>query len=166
MVLRLFSAAFRLLDAFLSELGARGDFTWEHFVLVPFWRVNGQTTTELERLVGLRHRATRRDVGGDRIPASGPADIGVAHGHLTGQTHQGDFVGLQLIAGRREDGQDRRREGRVTDNELGSLSEYHSDSVCIHSRTKTSSLSLLRGQELKHPIQTELHSLYKHHRLF
>ena len=42
-------------------------------------------------------------------------------------------------------------------NQLGALSEYHSDSVCTHGRTKTSWLSLMRGAELKHPVETNFH---------
>ena len=42
-------------------------------------------------------------------------------------------------------------------NQLGSLSEYHSDSVCTHGCTKTSWLSLMRGVKLKHPVETNFH---------
>lgn len=42
-------------------------------------------------------------------------------------------------------------------SQLGALSEYHSDSVCTHGRTKTSWLSLMRGVELKHPVETNFH---------
>lgn len=110
----------------------------------------------MESLVWLLNGGAGRDPTAHWTPTSQPADVCKWH-RLTGQTDQSGCVGRGLSAGRREDCQDRRREAGACHNQLGALSEYHSDSVCTHGCTKTSWLSLMRGVELKPAVETNFH---------
>lgn len=109
----LFSAAVWLLDHFLWSRGAQRHFTFVDLILVPVWRLDGQIAADLESLVWLLNSGAGRDPTAHWTPIRHPGNICKTHRQQTGQTDQSGFVGLELLTGRREDCQDRRREGRA-----------------------------------------------------